>query len=64
MSDISSTWSSIAAKAPNALANNSAFLALSAPTQAQAVAQVTALTRQMNAVIRILLGMLDTTDGT
>lgn len=42
-------------KAQNARANNSAFLALASPTQAQAITQVQALTRQVNALILIML---------
>lgn len=47
-------------RANTALANNSTFLAIGAPTQAQAVAQVQALTRQVNALIRFTLGQFDT----
>jgi hypothetical protein len=36
-----------------ALSNNRTFLNLSAPTNAQTLAQVRALTRQMNALIRV-----------
>jgi hypothetical protein len=50
--------------AAQALAANSEFLALTSPTNAQSVAQVKALTRQVNALIRILIDALDTTDGT
>lgn len=51
-------------KAASALANNQTFLAIASPTTAQAVAQVKALTRQVNALIRLAVGQLDTTDGT
>jgi len=57
-------WSLLAGKAANAIANNQTFLALSPPTAAQAAAQVAALTRQMNALLRTHFGLLDSTDGT
>lgn len=44
------------------LQNNRDFLALPAPTQAQTLAQVKALSRQMNGVLRMLLGELDDTN--
>jgi hypothetical protein len=47
-------------RAQTALANNQAFLGLAAPTNAQAVAQVQALTRQVNGLMRFLLGTFDT----
>ncbi|MEQ8834263.1 MAG: hypothetical protein RIB67_07435 [Miltoncostaeaceae bacterium] len=47
-----------------ALEANAEFLALSPPTQGQVLAQVRALTRQNNALIRLLLGQLDSIDNT
>lgn len=55
---------SLGAKIDTALANNRDFLALASPTNAQTLAQVRALTRQMNALARLAAGKLDTTDGT
>jgi len=49
-------------QATAAMQNNRDFLAITTPTQAQAVAQVKALSRQMNGVIRMLLGLLDGAD--
>ncbi len=46
------------------LANNQTFLAAQAPTQAQVTQQVRSLTRQVTALIRIVSGQLDSTDGT
>lgn len=51
-------------RATNALAANATFLALAAPSTAQAVAQVGLLTRECNGLIRLLLGALDSTAGT
>jgi hypothetical protein len=51
-------------KAANAIAGNIAALAVASPTNAQVVAQVKALTRQNDALIRVILGLLDSTDGT
>lgn len=52
------------AKAQTALANDIAYVNLASPTNAQAVGQVTALTRQMIALIRLTLNSLDTLTGT
>lgn len=41
--------------AATAIANNNDFLGLASPTNAQAVAEVQALARQMNAVIKFVL---------
>lgn len=42
-------------KAAAALAANKTFLAISSPTNAQSISQVKALTRQVNAIIRLLV---------
>ena len=55
---------SIQSKAQAALVNNATYLAIPSPTTAQAVAQVAALTREVNAIIRLLLNQFDTTTGT
>lgn len=47
-----------------ALTTNNTYLAIGAPSSAQNTAQVKALTRQVNALGRMLLGLLDTTAGT
>ncbi|MBK7565020.1 MAG: hypothetical protein IPI21_12460 [Propionivibrio sp.] len=52
------------ARAKTALTANAAFLARTTPTTAQAVAQVKALTRQVNALIRLVGRDLLSTDGT
>lgn len=54
----------LADKAEQALTANATFLALASPTNAQTLAQVRSLTRQVNAIARLLVGKLDTTDGT
>ena len=50
------------ARALDALAQNKAFLAVDAPTNAQALAQIRLLTREVSALIRLTLGALDSTD--
>ena len=57
-------WASLAGKATTALTNNETFLGIVSPTDPQAIAQVQALTRQVDAIIRVLLGQLGVTDGT
>lgn len=51
-------------KAATALTNNTAYLGIGSPTNAQAVAQVSALTRQVNALIRLAIRALSDTSGT
>lgn len=49
-------------RAGQALAANTTFLAITSPTNAQTLAQVKALTRQNNGIIRLLLNRFDGTD--
>jgi hypothetical protein len=51
-------------RATTALTGNATYLALASPTTAQNTAQIRALTRQMDALIRLTVGALDTTTGT
>jgi len=44
-------------KASNAVATNVTYLAIASPTTAQNVTQVRALTRQTNALMRLVAGM-------
>jgi hypothetical protein len=50
------------ARAKTALTTNRDYLAIAAPTNAQAAAQIKALTRQNIGIIRQLLGLLDGLD--
>lgn len=52
----------IETQAAAALAANAAFIALASPSAAQNAAQIKALTRQVNKLIRLVLGRLDGTD--
>lgn len=52
----------IVERAGTALANNAEYLALGTPTNAQAAAQIEALTRQVNALIRLVLNRFESAD--
>lgn len=54
----------IRARALIAINGNLTFLAINGPTAGQLAAQVTALTKQVNALIRLALGATDTQAGT
>lgn len=51
-------------KARQAITANNQFLANQSPTQAQVLTQVRLLTRESTAVIRLLLGAVDSLEGT
>ena len=51
-------------KATTALTANATYLALASPSTAQNTAQIKSLTRQVNAVIRLVNNALDSTAGT
>jgi hypothetical protein len=51
-------------RAQQALLANATYLAIPNPTAGQNVAQVQALTKECNGLIRLLLGILDSTSGT
>ncbi len=57
------TEQSLRSKAAAALQANNAFLAKATPTAAEVSAQVKLLTRECNALIRLVLSRLDTDDA-
>lgn len=60
----STNQAALQSKAQAALTANATYLAIGSPSNAQVSAQVTALTKEATAVIRLLLGQLDSTTGT
>jgi len=60
----SANEATLRAKAATALASNATFQAIASPTQAQALAQVKDLTRQVNALIKLATQSLSDTTGT
>src|SRR5262249_3687142 len=54
----------ISSRAVKAIATNIAYLAIPSPTNAQAVTQVNALTKEVTAIIRLILNQLASTSGT
>lgn len=60
--DYQANRSTLEARAVTAMQGNRDFLSLSSPSNAQVLAQVRALSRQNNGIIRLILGRLDGTD--
>lgn len=60
----SNNRSTLTNAAANAIANNQTFLGLASPTAAQELSQLQALTRQVNALIRLVTNDLSSTAGT
>lgn len=58
------TRTGLRAKAATALDANRAYLAIAAPTTAQMRQQLERVTRQTNALIRLVVGLLDDTSDT
>lgn len=61
---VSANRETVVGRAQIALAANSTFLAIGAPTVPQTLAQVQLLTKECNGIIRLLLGQLDATTDT
>lgn len=59
---IAANTGTLHAQAAAALAQNRAAIAAAAPTNAQVIAQVKNLSAQNNALIRLVLGLLDATN--
>lgn len=58
------TTNTLLAKVVPALANNQAFLNIASPSTNQTLAQVQALTRQIDTLAKYLFSLLDNTTGT
>lgn len=58
------TQADLRTKARQALSTNATFLGIAAPTNAQLTTQLKAITRQNNALIRLLIGTDLLTDNT
>lgn len=54
----------LAQRAPDAVAANATFLARATPTNAQVLDQVRLLTREVNALVRVVWALLDNIDDT
>lgn len=61
---LSGNQQTILTKAQTALTANATYLAIASPTTAQAVAHVATLTKEVNALIRLILNQFDATTGT
>lgn len=62
--DLQANLQSLLQKAQTALTANQTYLGIASPSNAQVVAQVAALTRQVNALIRMAANQLSSTTGT
>lgn len=63
-STASANQAALQAKAQTALTNNTTYLAIGSPTNAQVAAQVVALTKQVDALIKLTIQSLSDTSGT